>query len=136
MGERTFLNGNRCGFLEPLEATATGFYQNVCQAIYCTTIGAIPRQSVNTYVREEMFRLEKFILWHYQFGSKYDTPFWEYAKSLPFNPDDKFNYMLEKSKGMTNLEIDKQYDPKVSELYGQWSYLSFKNWYENSLDIS
>ena len=133
VGERTFLNGNRCGFLEPLEATATGFYQNVCQAIYCTTIGAIPRQSVNTYVREEMFRLEKFILWHYQFGSKYDTPFWKYAKSLPFNPDDKFNYMLEKSKGMTNLEIDKQYDPKVSELYGQWSYLSFKNWYENQL---
>ena len=133
VGERTFLNGNRCGFLEPLEATATGFYQNVCQAIYCTTIGAIPRQSVNTYVREEMFRLEKFILWHYQFGSKYDTPFWKYAKSLPFNPDDKFNYMLEKSKGMTNLEIDKQYDPKVSELYGQWSYLSFKNWYEHQL---
>ena len=133
VGERTFLNGNRCGFLEPLEATATGFYQNVCQAIYCTTIGAIPRQSVNTYVREEMFRLEKFILWHYQFGSKYDTPFWKYAKSLPFNPDDKFNYMLEKSKGMTNLEIDKQYDPKVSELYGQWSYLSFKNWDEHQL---
>ena len=133
VGERTFLNGNRCGFLEPLEATATGFYQNVCQAIYCTTIGAIPRQGVNTYVREEMFRLEKFILWHYQFGSKYDTPFWKYAKSLPFNPDDKFNYMLEKSKGMTNLEIGKQYDPKVSELYGQWSYLSFKNWYEHQL---
>tara|TARA_Y100001970_G_scaffold32429_1_gene40285 strand:- start:308 stop:1429 length:1122 start_codon:yes stop_codon:yes gene_type:complete len=130
VGERTFLNGNRCAFLEPLEATATGFYQNVCEAIYCTTIGAIPRQSVNSYVRDEMFRLEKFILWHYQFGSKYDTPFWEYAKSLPFNPDDKFNYMVEKSKGMTNLEIDQQYDPKVSELYGQWSYLSFKTWYE------
>ena len=133
VGERTFLNGNRCGFLEPLEATATGFYQTVCQAIYCNTIDAIPRQSVNTYIREEMFRLEKFILWHYQFGSKYDTPFWEYAKSLPFNPDDKFNYMLEKSKGMTNLEIDQQYDPKVSELYGQWSYLSFKKWYEHQL---
>ena len=130
VGERTFLNGNRCAFLEPLEATATGFYQNVCQAIYCTTIGAIPRQSVNAYVREEMFRIEQFILWHYQFGSKYDTPFWEYAKSLPFNPDNKFNYMVEKSKGMTYLEIDQQYDPKVSELYGQWSYLSFKNWYE------
>ncbi len=136
VGERTFLNGNRCGFLEPLEATATGFYQNVCQAIYCTTIGAIPREKVNTYVREEMFRLEKFILWHYQFGSKYDTPFWKYAKSLPFEPDDKFNYMVEVSKNMTNLEIDKQYDPRISDLYGQWSYISFKNWYENSLDTS
>lgn len=130
VGERTFLNGNKCGFLEPLEATATGFYQNVCQAIYCTTIDALPRQAVNTYAREEMFRLEQFILWHYQFGSKYDTPFWKYAKSLPFKPDDKFNYMIEKSRGMTNLEIDKQYDPKISELYGQWSYISFKTWYE------
>ena len=136
VGERTFLNGNRCGFLEPLEATATGFYQNVCQAIYCTTIDAIPREKVNTYVRDEMFRLEKFILWHYQFGSKYDTPFWKYAKSLPFEPDDKFNYMVEVSKNMTNLEIDKQYDPRISDLYGQWSYISFKNWYENSLDTS
>ena len=53
VGERTFLNGNRCGFLEPLEATATGFYQNVCQAIYCTTIGAIPRQGVNAYVERK-----------------------------------------------------------------------------------
>ena len=44
--------------------------------------------------------------------------------------------MLEKSKGMTKLEIDQQYEPNVSELYGQWSYLSFKTWYENSLDIS
>ena len=130
VGERTFLNGNRCGFLEPLEATATGFYQNVCQAIYCTTIGAIPRQSVNTYVREEMFRLEKFILWHYQFGSKYDTPFWEYAKSLPFKPDSYFKEFIEKSKLESYFELESKprYD---GDYYGdQWTYSSFRYWYD------
>ena len=37
-----------------------------------------------------MRELETFILWHYQSGSIYNTPFWEYAKSLPFNPDSNF----------------------------------------------
>ena len=27
-----------------------------------------------------------FILWHYQFGSKYDTPFWTYAETLKPEP--------------------------------------------------
>ena len=71
-------------------------------------------------------------MWHYQFGSKYDTPFWEYAKSLPFNTDPQFNYVLEKSKGMTILEIDQQMDPNDGDLYGQWSYPSFKRWYEHA----
>jgi len=133
VGERTFLNGNKCGFLEPLEATATGFYQTVSRAIWTQIVGAITRQGVNKYVREEMFRLETFILWHYQFGSKYDTPFWKYAKSLPFKTDNLFNYVLEKSKGMTILEIDQQMDPNVGDLYGQWSYVSFKRWYEHQL---
>jgi len=133
VGERTFLNGNKCGFLEPLEATATGFYQTVSRAIWTQMVGAITRQGVSKYVREEMFRLETFVLWHYQNGSNYDTPFWKYAKSLPFNTDDLFNYVLEKSKGMTILEIDQQMDPNDGDLYGQWSYPSFKRWYEHQL---
>ena len=45
-----------------------------------------------------------FILCNYQYCSKYDTPFWEYAKSLPFNPSDRFDtsdsslYNLDTSK--------------------------------------
>jgi hypothetical protein len=72
-------------------------------------------------------------LWHYQFGSKYDTPFWEYAKSLPFYPDEKFKKLikvpftkkeLEKvMNGEENFEIEKY-------LYGQWPTPSIKNWKE------
>ena len=31
VGERTVLNGNKCFFLDPLEATATDFYHSVCK---------------------------------------------------------------------------------------------------------
>ena len=62
--------------------------------------------------------IETFILWHYQFGSKYDTPFWSYAKSLPFNPDEEFKNILKKKL----LEAQ----------YGQWEGYSFKNWIQNT----
>ena len=127
VGERTFLNGNRCGFLEPLEATSTRFYQTVCKSVYDYMDGLMNRQDVNKYVRDEMFRLETFIMWHYQFGSKYNSPFWDYAKTLPFRPDAGFNEALELSKRMTYLEIEQ----KIGG-YGQWSYASFKCWYDGT----
>ena len=67
-----------------------------------------------------MKQLENIILWHYQFGSKFDTPFWEYAKSLPFNPDDKFLEMIS----------DEKDDP---EEYGQWGKWNFDIWKEGVL---
>ena len=135
VGERTFLNGNRCGFLEPLEATATGFYQTVCKGIWDYMDGTITKQDVNKYVRDEMFRLETFIMWHYQFGSKYNSPFWDYVKTLPFRPDARFNQTLELSKDMTHLEMEQkwQYDTNLSEdYYGQWTYPSFRCWYDGT----
>ena len=62
-----------------------------------------------------MKQLENIILWHYQFGSKFDTPFWDYAKSLPFNPDDKFLKMVSDEKNDT-------------EQYGQWKKWNFNIW--------
>tara|TARA_Y100001963_G_scaffold131063_1_gene187961 strand:+ start:170 stop:1327 length:1158 start_codon:yes stop_codon:yes gene_type:complete len=133
VGERTFLNGNRCGFLEPLEATATGFYQTVCRSIWDNIHHENTIEDVNSNVRDEMFRLEKFILWHYQFGSKYDTPFWKYAKTLPFMPDVQFNNMIETSKKMSYIEMENewQYDAKANN-YGQWTFPSFRCWVDGT----
>ena len=61
-----------------------------------------------------MKQLENIILWHYQYGSEFDTPFWKYAKSLPFSPDDKFYEMI----GNENND----------ERYGQWKKWNFDNW--------
>ena len=128
------MNGNKCAFLEPLEATATGFYSAVCRSIWDYIEGVHTKESASQNVRGEMFRLEKFILWHYQFGSKYDTPFWKHAKSLPFKPDDRFNYMLETCKKMSLLEIEKlwQSGEDGNHQYGQWSYPSFRCWVDGT----
>ena len=131
IGERTFLNGNKCGFLEPLEATSTSFYQTVCKGIWDFMNGMMTKQSVNQYVRNEMLRLKTFIMWHYQFGSKYNSPFWDYAQTLPFTTDAVFNQTLELSKSMTYLEMEeKSQRNNPNELYGQWTYPSFRCWYD------
>ena len=57
--------------------------------------------------------LQNIIMWHYQYGSKYDTPFWKYAKSLPFNPDQRFYDVA---------------NGKLDEEYGQWEQWNFENW--------
>ena len=133
VGERTFLNGNRCGFLEPLEATATGFYQTVCRSIWDNIHRENTIEDVNSNVRGEMFRLEKFILWHYQFGSKYDTPFWKYAKTLPFMPDFEFNNMIETSKKMSYIEMENEWQYDVEKnYYGQWTFPSFRCWVDGT----
>lgn len=126
-GKRTILNGNKLCFLEPLEATSIEFYLAVARYSWDHIVEGVSKDICNEGIRTEMQRLQTFILWHYQKGSKYDTPFWDYAKSLPFNPDCEFENMI---------EYVKQNDPfkcrnsKFS--YSQWSPHSFKIWYENT----
>ena len=139
VGERTLLNGNRLGFLEPMEATALGFYQSACRYYFDYIMGTLDKHAVNVSLRREMKRIATFILWHYQCGSKYDTPFWKYAKSLPFKPDTEFQYILRKSRSVSGMEsrymtehhhtLRRQKD-NHSE-YSQWTIRSIKDWDEH-----
>ena len=61
-------------------------------------------------------QLQNYILWHYQVGSKYDTPFWNYAKGLTFK-DDLFDSMLTGD----------------NSIYGQWKNYNFSNWYRGMI---
>jgi hypothetical protein len=127
-GERTILNGNRFAFLEPLEATSTTFYRNVAGHAWEHIVDGKPKLNCDTQVFAYMKEMETFILWHYQFGSAFDTPFWKYAKSLPFNTDGRFekyhtealntSYEVLNSKGFAGVE------------YGIWPRMSFKQWYD------
>ena len=136
VGERTILNGNRAGFLEPLEATSTRFYESINRqgwdAIMTDTNHGVLNQNVQEVIKE----IETFVLWHYQNGSKYESPFWEYVKSIPFNPDEKFTRILKQSRTMTYNEMDTVgvYNPDGTpqgDGYGTlWSLKSFKNWDE------
>jgi tryptophan halogenase len=107
VGERTILQGNMYGFLEPMESTSINLCTHLCEQAFNED-----KVSANNIMRRIVKELETFILWHYQFGSKYDTKFWEYAKSLPFNPDNKFKSIL---------------DGSLTE-YGFWQEESFNNW--------
>jgi len=122
-GERTFLNGNRLSFLEPLEATATTFYVHVAKCAWDHIVFGLDKKQCNQNVRNEMKKIETFILWHYQFGSKYDTPFWEYARSLPFQPDENFTEIVAAS-----LREDFNEVYPTLPMYAQWGPRSFKGW--------
>lgn len=129
LNDRVILNGNRYCFLEPLEATSTGLYQMVAQHAWDTIVLNGSREEANNHLRGIVNQIETFVLWHYQFGSIYNTPFWEYAKSLPFQPDSYFNELLEKSTKYSMREL--LWDHIEKEVYGQWNPFSFKVWNEN-----
>jgi len=128
VGERTILNGNRYSFLEPLEATSTGLYQSVCRYVWDYIEGNMTKPESEYHIKRVVKQIETFILWHYQFGSKYDTPFWKYAKSLPFEPDSYLNEFIEKSKLESYFELESK--PRYDEdYYGeQWTYSTFRYW--------
>ena len=115
IGERTILQGNMYGFIEPMEATAVGMYHKLCKCAWDGIFANDTFDNCNKNIKTNVKQLENIILWHYQFGSKFDTPFWKYAKSLPFNPDQKFYEVI---KG--NLDEDEE--------YGQWKTWNFDNW--------
>ena len=83
-------------------------------------------------VRRYIEQVKNFVLWHYQGGSKYDTPFWDYAKSLTFK-DEAFDAMLYESRTYDKYGImPKSYGGYTTDgnEYGQWSPYSFKVWYQ------
>jgi len=123
-GERTIFNGNRGSFLEPLEATSVGFYLEVAKYAWDHIVSGVSKEICNQGIRNEMFRIQNFVLWHYQFGSKYNTSFWNYAKSLNFLPDEEFNNMIE--------EVNKNKINYSNIQYSQWAIPAFKNWIENT----
>lgn len=130
-GDRTILNGNRLSFLEPLEATSTGFYLQAAMYAWGYIVGDLDKDRCNGLIRREMMQIQNFVLWHYQSGSKYDTPFWNYAKSLPFYPDEDFNYALDHglNHSFSDLVINSTRNfNRVN--YSQWSSISFKSWAE------
>jgi tryptophan halogenase len=128
-GDRVILNGNRYCFLEPLEATSTGLYQMVAQHAWQNIFLGAAQHDTNAHMRKLVKQIETFVLWHYQYGSAYDTPFWNYAKSLPFHTDKEFDILLQKSRQHSLKEL--LWDHIDKEEYAQWNPFSFKVWEDN-----
>ena len=85
---RTFRLGNAAGFLEPLEATAIGsaIVQTRYAAHWMEAHGpqssAAPDdvETLNEAITTYVMRDSLFLAWHYACGSRWDTPFWRYAR--------------------------------------------------------
>ena len=126
---RIVLNGNRLFFIEPLESSSTQTYIEVAR--WLCNYGDL--NNLSRVVKEYIKHTQNFVLWHYHFGSKYDTPFWNYAKSLklsdptPEAPD--FYNILRTSKKMEMSDI-KFDEANASPCYGQWTKFAFKCWYD------
>ena len=129
--DRIFLNGNRLFFVEPLESSATQTYLEWARYSYDAIVTkrhscASSVKGIKDYIK----KVENFVLWHYHFGSKYDTPFWNYAKTLTFKDSD-FNQMLKLSRGLDMRDImPEKYGGKVDDhtVFAYWGPLGFKYW--------
>ncbi len=130
--DRIVVNGNRLFFLEPLESSSTQAYIEMVRAVFEYLLpGRCDKNYVTIDIKKYIKQLQNFVLWHYQFGSKYDTTFWKYAKTLQFK-DDKFDQYLSHIKKYDNdFILPQSYGGGTKdELYGQWPAYSFKTWYE------
>ncbi len=134
--ERVFLNGNRLYFLEPLEATAIFIYTEWVVKC-CGAILSYDKkpciERLKTEIHQLIHQVERFILWHYQSGSQYDSKFWDYASKLEIEkPDPKFDELI-KSLNQTSL-IGVKHSEQSGRFpggnYGVWAPTSGKYWLE------
>ena len=123
--DRILLNGNRLFFLDPLESSSTETYLRWARLGFDFISGGQTLSYTSQSIKDYISKVQNFVLWHYQFGSKYNTPFWDYAKTLTFNDPD-FNLLLKKAKRSFKWQINNNMD----DVYSQWPLSSFKVWYD------
>jgi len=128
---RIILGGNRLSFLEPLEATANEASllwtrKTFDWIIYNTTTPDLISQEFSTYIHQ----IQNFVIWHYMYGSKYDTPFWEAARKLKIE-DPIFHDRLATAKKLPMIDLLDTNSMRINETYGQWQLWNFKHWYDS-----
>ena len=136
-GRKIILNGNRLSFLEPMEATAIGFYLTVCRMTFNWSINQLSNLSMEEiiyYIKRYNYELYTFILWHYIRGSVYDTPFWRSAQAettaIFEHPNENFQDLVENAKSADYADLRDPTQGLNPTPYGQWPLFSIKLWYD------
>jgi hypothetical protein len=78
-------NGNASFFLEPLEATSTGFSVQIMHYAFDLWNNLLTIEQIENLYKEYIDQLESMILLHYMAGSVYKSKFWTKAKQLAKN---------------------------------------------------
>ena len=128
--DRIILGGNRLFFLEPLEASAIQAYLFWARMVWGWMIDKkVTSTTVVQHFHRNVEETQNFILWHYLYGSKYDTPFWKAARKFKIN-DPNFNRVLAIAKSSLMIEL-RNLPKNIPDLaYGQWKPWNLKYWYE------
>ena len=130
--DRVFFNGNKLMFLEPLEANSNPAYVQATNRYLSYMLGSMSKRQVNHEVLSYILRIQNYLIWLYQAGSKYNTPFWDYATSLKYDDklfDSLINVCNNRSMESVWSLIDNQ---RVPDRYGQWDLSSIKTWLQNT----
>jgi len=127
---RIILGGNRLFFLEPLESTAVESYLLWARHVWDWIIDEKTSPAViTTQFHLYAQQTQNFILWHYMYGSKYDSPFWAAARKFKIK-DPIFNRILAYAKKSSMIELLDEGQELNNELYYQWLPYSFKCWHD------
>ena len=138
--DRIILNGNKLFFLEPLEVTAMSSYLWWARKTYDWIVEPLESMATPDTITKDFHKyvaqINNFISWHYSYGSKYNTPFWEEAKTQSFikfmRRDAAFDRVLKTAKDCSLREVVNHYQegitPENETFYAQWPVWSFKYW--------
>jgi len=124
--DNVILSGNRLFFLEPLEATAVQTYLQWYRYCYDYIIEGFSKEEITKQLKKYVKQTEQFILWHYLYGSKYDTEFWKHCSSNYKITDPDFAMVLAYAKAESHFNLRN----KKLLSYGQFHPVSFKYWDE------
>ena len=131
--KRVFLNGNRLYFLEPLEATACWVHTEWVVQCFDQIVRPQDKTEVLTnWIHHKIHEIEKFILWHYQNGSRFDTKFWKHARNLRTKVDPNFNDLVKTLEPLNISHVKTLEQQGRIPQYGCWAPTSIKYWMDGA----
>ena len=109
VSDRVFLNGNKYFFIEPLEATSITGYMYWVDSTIEYIRGKQTKEQIVSDNLEMIQQNSNFLLYHYQYGSKYNSPFWDYAKTLTVNDSEFWNLIGDSFRGDWKAKLNNKY---------------------------
>jgi len=133
---KTLLNGNRLFFYEPLESSATPMYGTLIEDFFFNSLYYGEQRAMKALkiydikVRE----VHQWILWHYSYGSHYDTEFWKYAQDLAqnYNYTSNFRDLINAVKTCDWKNFVGQYEFPNSIVH-EFDFNDYAVWYFNNV---
>ena len=135
---KTLLNGNRLFFFEPLESNATPMYAVNIFEFISSVINLGAEKGPEFAERKFKILIEEtyqWVMWHYMYGSKYETEFWKHAQNMSKNYkySPHFRYLVKYVRDTCNWEtfVDQKQFPE--KIISEFDYVDYAVWYFNNV---